>query len=81
MSSKQKKYQYWVKILIGMSMVASTIIFMNYVGNSRQTSFQETMKNSLAVAKREGDISNYKVEKKEQGFFKCKYQLKANNQN
>lgn len=75
MNSKNVKSYWLVKMLLGMIVIALMVVFMNHVGNSRQASFQETMKDSLIVAQKNGEISNYKVEKMDQGFYKCKYKV------
>jgi hypothetical protein len=78
MNSKNVKSYWLVKMLLGMIVIALMVVFMSHVGNSRQASFQETMKDSLIVAQKNGEISNYKVEKMDQGFYKCKYKVTVN---
>lgn len=75
MSLEKNNFSWWLKMLVGLIVIALMLVFMNHVGNSRQASFQDTMEDSLIVAQNEGEISNYKVEKMDQGFFKCKYKV------
>ena len=72
MSSKRNNR---VGVLISCIVVFLMLIFMISVGHSRQENFQETMEDSLIVAKEAGNISNFKVKKMDQKLFKCEYKV------